>query len=178
VPRAQSPEAIRYNRPVRPSKLWKELSPEVRFAAAEAFWQPDDSPDVQAPQLEATAALAKRLNFRLKSVRGLPAERRARLLAQMPDVPDAVAGRALIALHFASRRPLMGAFLDALGVPHDDGLITAENLSPPDAARLAGAVDAIRSAFPGEDVALYLRTLIAVDEDTWGNLEGLLQARP
>jgi hypothetical protein len=67
---------------------------------------------------------------------------------------------------------MMSAFLDALGIAHDQGLITAETVPPPDAARLAPAVAALRQAFPSVDVDLYLRTLVAMDADTWGQLEG------
>jgi len=44
----------------------------------------------------------------------LPIDRRTKLLAQMSDVSDAVATRALIAYHFTTRRDLMAAFLDLL----------------------------------------------------------------
>ena len=53
----------------------------------------------------------------------------------MADVSDAVASRALIAYHFVAERPLMGAFLDALGITHDQGLINEDEVAPPDAAK-------------------------------------------
>ena len=34
-----------------------------------------------------------------------------------------MAGRALILYHLAEQRPMMGAFLDALGIAHENGLI-------------------------------------------------------
>jgi hypothetical protein len=154
----------------RPSRIWKDLAPDVRLSAATAFWKPDESNDAALQQAEAIMAIAKRLNFRPKSAQALPEERRAKLLAQMSDVSDAVATRALIAYHFETQRPLMSAFLDALGVPHDHGLITAESVPPPAAAALADAAGRVRQAFPGEDVRLYLRTLKALDGETWANL--------
>jgi len=163
---------------VRPSRLWKDLSPETRLAAAEALWRDEDTAEARGAQIEALAGMAKRLNFRMKSVSVMPIERRARLLAQMRDVSDVVAGRALVALHFASRRPLMAAFLDALGLEHDNGLITAETVDPPDRERLLAAIETVSGTYPAEDVALYLRTLVALDEDTWSNLEGLQAAAP
>jgi len=154
----------------RPSRIWKDLAPDVRLAAAAAFWKPDDSNDAALQQAEAIMAIAKRLNFRPKSAQALPEERLAKLLAQMSDVSDAVATRALIAYHFETQRPLMGAFLDALGVAHDNGLITAESLPPPDATAIAEAAGRVRQAFPGDAVTLYLRTLKALDADPWANL--------
>lgn len=155
----------------RPSRIWKELPADVRLAAATAFWKPDDSNDAAIQQAEAVMAIAKRLNFRPKTAQALPEERLAKHLAQMGDVSDAVATRALIAYHFETQRPLMSAFLDALGVGHDNGLITDETLAPPDAARIAAATDAVRQTFPADAVRLYLRTLKALDADTWANLQ-------
>jgi hypothetical protein len=159
----------------RPSRLWKELPGETRVRAAEAFWRDEDSPSIEMQQAEALVAIARRLNFRQKSVQAMSIERRARALAQLPDVSDALATRALVAYHFQNQRPLMTAFLDALGVAHDNGLITGEELPPPTRERLASAVEAVRVSFPKEDVALYLSTLVAVDDETWGQLENLDQ---
>lgn len=144
---------------------------ETRVAAAEAFWRDDESPEIQAQHAEAMVSLARRLNFRAKTLQALPVERLAKHLAQMGDVSDAIATRALIALHFSARRPLMGAFLDALGIGHDNGLITAEDVTAPPADRLLEASETVRASFDPAEVDLYLRTLAALDGDTWGNLD-------
>jgi hypothetical protein len=159
--------------PDRPSRLWKDLPKDKRVRAAEAFWRDEASPEVQVQHMEATLLLAKRLNFRPKSVLSLPIERRARHLAQVNDVSDAVATRALIAYHFADMRPLMAAFLDALGIGHDQGLITDEQVEAPARDRLAAAVEAVKATFPPDDVDLYVKTLGALDSDTWRQLDGL-----
>ena len=157
--------------PLRASRLWKDLPADTRLAAADAFWRDEDAGDQQA---EVIVVLAKRLNFRTKSVQGLAVERKARHLAQLPEVSDAVAGRALVAHHFARERPLMAFFLDALGIPHENGLIISEEVATPDPAALAAAVEKTRGAFPEAAVDLYLRTLLALDGDTWANLDPLL----
>jgi len=146
------------------------LPAEIRLAAADAFWRDDQAME---QQVEAVVMLARRLNFRPKSLQGLPTERRAKMLANVNDVSEAVATRALIAFHFANQRPLMAAFLDALGIAHEDGLIASEEVSAPDAARLATAVSSIRASFPAPEVDLYLQTLMAIDPDTWGGIETL-----
>jgi hypothetical protein len=157
--------------PMRPSHLWKELPPSTRLALADAFWREkdDDSPETTVQHVEAIAAIARRMNFRTKSVQALPIDRKARQLAQMNDVSDAIATRALIAYHFSSQRPLMAAFLNALGVANDNGLITAEDVPVPETEQLKAAIGQL-AEFPPEDVLLYLRTLTAVDEDTWRNV--------
>jgi hypothetical protein len=151
----------------RPSRLWRDMPGDKRVSAALAFWRDTDSPDIAVQHAEAIGLLARRLNFRVRSLQTLPAERRARHLGQMADVSDAIATRALIAYHFETQRPLMAAFLDAAGIEHDNGLITAEQVSPPGADVLAKAATTVRASFPAEDVALYLRTLLALDGDTW-----------
>jgi hypothetical protein len=146
-----------------------------RVAAADAFWREEEGAEQQA---EATVLLARRLNFRVKSVHGLPVERRARHLANVADVSDALAGRALVAYHFAAERPLMTMFLDELGIAHEEGLITAEEVSAPPQARLAAAVEKLRTSFPADAVELYLKTLLALDGDTWTGLNALLPPAP
>jgi hypothetical protein len=159
--------------PDRPTQLWKDMPIAKRTEAAEAFWRDRDSPDIEAQHVEAILSLAKRLNFRVKSIQALPVDRRARHLAQMTDVSDAIATRALIAYHFTLKRPLMSAFLDALGIKHDNGLIAEEEVKPPAREALAKAVATAKQAFDATDVDLYLRTLAALDGTTWSNLEGL-----
>jgi hypothetical protein len=161
---------------MRPSRLWKDLPAETRLALADAFWREEvDDTEATLQHVEATAAIARRLNFRAKSVQALPIERKARQLAQLAEVSDSVATRALIAYHFSTQRPLMAAFLDALGVANDNGLITAEEVSAPETERLRAAVGQL-AEFPPDAVSLYLRTLTAVDEDTWRNLPELIPA--
>ena len=155
----------------RPFEVWKSMPPDQRVLAAEAFWRDRDSPEVDVQQMEAVALLARRLKFRTHSVQSLPVEKRARHLAQVTDVGDTIASRALIAYHFTHQRPLMSAFLDALGIAHDNGLITEDDVSPPDRERLTAAIAAVKSSHPPEDVDLYLRTLAALDGATWANLD-------
>jgi hypothetical protein len=161
---------------IRPSKLWKDLAADKRLAVADAFWRDNSTAGGVDPQkLEAIVAIARRLNFRPKSVQALAVERRARHLAQMSDVSDLLATRALIAYHLTAQRPMMAKFLDAVGLAHEDGVITAEEVPPPEPGRLAAGVQALRAAFPADAVALYLNTLVAIDGETWGGIDAEIQ---
>jgi hypothetical protein len=146
----------------------------TRLQLASAFWADTQSADVEVQHAEATALLARRLNFRVKSVRALPADTRARYLAQTPEITDLIAMRALVAYHLAHERPLMGSFLDALGIAHEQGVITAEQVEAPPAERISKAVEAVRASYPADAVDLYLQTLVAVDGDTWREVAPLL----
>jgi hypothetical protein len=72
---------------------------------------------------------------------------------------------------------MMSAFLDSLGITHENGLIADETVAAPDPARLAAAAKALASAYPVEDVRLYLSTLVSQDPDTWGALADELQQK-
>ena len=77
--------------------------------------------------------------------------------------PDAMKGQA--------RRP---------APDHDVSMKDADSsrpIRPLIASEKAGILKA-RSAFPREDVDLYLRTLAALDGDTWAELDGALAERP
>lgn len=154
---------------VRPSQLWKSMPVERRLVAADAFWQDENGVE---QQIEAIVAIAQKLKFRPRSVQTQPLEKKSRQLAHMSDVSETVATRALIAYHLAAERPMMGAFLDALGIVHEDGLISAEETPPPSAAAVTAACKAIADKFPADRVALYLNTLLTQDPDTWAGLDG------
>jgi len=158
----------------RPSQLWKGLAAERKAQAAEAFWRDENA---AAEQAEVIATIAQRLKFRPKSAMALPIEKKTRYLAAMPAVSDLVAARLLVAFHLEQQRPMMAAFLDALGIGHDNGLIADENVQPPDPDKLRGAAAAIAASYPAEDVALYLITLQWQDPDTWGALADVPEAR-
>jgi len=150
----------------RPARIWKTMSQERRIEAAQAFWADDQSAEQQA---EAILAIAGHLKFRPKSAAALPVDRRARYLAGLPSMPEAVAARLLVAWHLERQRPMMSVFLDALGISHEEGLIKEELKAPP-GDRLASAATDLASKYPPEDVKLYFSALISQDPDTWGAL--------
>jgi hypothetical protein len=151
----------------RPSQLWKQLSPERKTQAAEAFWRDENAAMEQA---EAVATIAQRLKFRPKSAYALPVEKKVKYLIGLPALSEVVAARLLVAYHLEHQRPMMGSFLDALGIAHENGLISDEDMQPPDADRLKNAAAVIAKTYPADDVALYLTTLQWQDPDTWGGL--------
>lgn len=151
----------------RPSQLWKALPPERKLQAAEAFWSDQEGGLEQA---EAVALIAQKIKFRAKSVIAMPADKRARHLASFPNVSELVAARLLVAYHLAHQRPMMGAFLDAVGIAHDQGMIADEELKAPEPGALRKAATTIAGTYPKEDVALYLSTLLWQDPETWGAL--------
>jgi hypothetical protein len=152
-----------------PSRLWKQMTIDQRTRAARAFW---DDPEATDDQLQAALLIAQQKKFRPKTVIGLDVDRKARHLATLGSVPDQIAARALIVYHLAEQRPMMGAFLDALGIAHENGLIQEDSVKP-DAEKIGPAAAQIAQQFPPEDVRIYLNTLVSQDPETWGELEKL-----
>jgi hypothetical protein len=142
------------------------MTSEQRIAASKAFWLEDEAVN---EQMQAAMLIAQQKKFRPKTVVSLDHDRKARHLASIVNLPDAVAGRVLISYHLADQRAMMGAFLDALGIVHEEGLINEENVTP-DPAKIGPAAKAIAAQFPAEDVSLYLNTLLCQDPETWKGL--------
>ena len=160
--------------PMRPSQLWKQLPPDRKSIAADTFWRDENAFGEQA---EALAVIAQRIKSRLKSVVAMPVDKKVRQVVSLPAVSDALAARLLVSYHLAQQRPMMGSFLDALGIVHEDGLIADENLAAPAPDRLSAAVRSVAAAYPAADVSLYFSTLAWQDPDTWGGLSDLPETR-
>jgi hypothetical protein len=151
----------------RPSKLWRRMPLERRIDAAGLFWEDEHSAD---QQMEAVASIASHMKFRPRSILGLAPDKRAKYLAQLPTITDAIAARALVNYHLERQRPMMGAFLDLLGIPHENGLITDENVARPPADKVRSAASELFTTFPPDEVSLYLATLVSQDPETWEEL--------
>jgi hypothetical protein len=153
------------------TRLWKKLPREERLAAATAFWN-ETSTEAAIAALQAIMKVRK---LRPQVARSLPLEERIQALASLLDPGETVAASLLVALHLAERRPMLGAFLDALGLPHEDGVLKqeAEEQAPPSEPSLQAAAAKLRGAFPEGQVAAYLNTLWLQDPERWGGLAGL-----
>jgi hypothetical protein len=148
------------------ARLWKNMTPAQRIAAADAFWADEEATD---DQVQAVMLIAQQKKFRPKSVIALDVGRKSRHLASIVNLPETLAARVLIAYHLSAQRPMMVAFLDALGIAHDNGVIQEDDVVP-DAGKLAPAAAGLAEQFPPEDVSLYLNTLLCQDPGTWGAL--------
>jgi hypothetical protein len=156
----------------RPTRIWKKMTPERRLKAAEIFWADDQSAE---QQVEAVAALANHMKFRTKSVIGLPLDRKSKYLATLPTITDTIAARALVSYHLETQRPMMAEFLDALGIAHEEGLISDETVPKIEPEKAREAVATLAAKYSVEDVSLYLSTLVSQDPETWDVLTDLPQ---
>src|SRR6184192_4619280 len=108
--------------------IWKEMGEARRRQAAEAFY---DDANLREFHRAAELFIARNKNFRPAFVKKLPQEKRASYLATLPIPPDLV-GQLIVSYHFAYQRPLMSAFLNAVGIANDNGVISdsAEVVTP------------------------------------------------
>jgi len=150
------------------TRLWKHLPPEDRLAAATAFFR--EPP----PELAGTAlgVLARARHMRPQAARALAPDAQARILASVIDPGEPLAQGLLVSLHLGQRRPLLGAFLDALSLPHEDGVLKEEaDAAPPVTEEKAKAAVAALASFPRAEVEAYLNTLWLQDSERWAALE-------
>jgi len=156
-----------HDAPMTAAHIWREMTAEQRLAAAAALWADSDSTH---QQVEAVQAISSQLHFRPQSVLKLPLEKRVRHLAALRVVSESLASRALVVYHLTAKRPMLEAFLGALGIAHEDGLIAEGAKDAPEPAALREAATALLAAFPPADVRVYFLTLAAQDPATWGPL--------
>jgi len=154
---------------MRPAKLWRNLPSDIKVAAAAAFWSDEQAALEQA---EAVALISRQIKFRPKSVITLPINKRAKHLAGAVQVSDLLAARLLVSYHLQHQRPMMGRFLDVLGIAHEDGLISEESPAAPTTEKLEEAATTLAVEFPKPDVARYFWTLLWQDPETWSGLQG------
>lgn len=151
--------------------LWRSLPEDRRQLAGEAFYHDDSMREFHRA---ADSFIARTRNFRPQFVRRLPVSKRANYLAHLPIPPD-FAAQLLASYHFSSQRPLMTAFLNALEIPNDNGLISdGAEVSKPSPEKLKAAVEAMRSQFSEDDVQLYLQTLYLQNPHTWAGVQEFL----
>ena len=108
-------------------KLWKALSPEERVAAITAALADDENRWVKTTT---RAAVASAIKFRPQTVATWPRQKLVTEAARVPIDDVQLLSAFLVDLHLGTRRPMMAAFLDAVGVKHDGGRIDTEASGP------------------------------------------------
>jgi hypothetical protein len=156
-----------------PFGVWDLMTEDEQRAAAAALWK---NADVETRAI-LDLALAKELKFRPQSVRRLPTERVVgRLLRMTDELPENMMFQFLFHLHMTERRPLLAEYLDAVGLPHDEGVLNLpENAEPPNAATVDSAARDLISAH-GHEAVVYLATLKVADGEFWEGLDSVLSS--
>lgn len=147
-------------------RILKELvDSDRRRAILAEFWKHGEN----HARLLAQMHLAKALHFRDDTIRKMPPEKKADLLASRIGVAefDQFLEMALMAYHTHHQNKMMGAFLDQWNVPHNDGSIEADEYPVPSADQVRGAVKALEGEYDKRDVTVYLATAGLLMADEW-----------
>lgn len=126
-----------------------------RRAILSTFWKTAEGP----AKTLTTAQLAKALHFREETIRKMPLEKKADLLAGRAGAREFEQAfeTALIAYHTNAQAPMLSAFLDAWQIPHVDGSIEVDDYKAPSEAEVRTAVGSLTD-YDKRDVAIYLAT--------------------
>ncbi|MGD0259718.1 MAG: hypothetical protein ABSD29_07810 [Verrucomicrobiota bacterium] len=105
-------------------------------------------------------------------------QRHATMLATLTrPALDLVAGNLLRAWLLKKHKQMLADFLDALGIPHQEGVV--EELPPTmDDAKVRAAVDALLGKYPPEVVAVYLHAFSEMNTVGWPHLKAMLESDP
>ena len=134
-----------------------------RRAILITFWKHADTQHKIMVQMQ----LAKSLHFREETIRKMPPEKKADLLASRIGIPelDQYLEMALMQYHTTQKNEMMGAFLDRWKVPHENGSIESDDYTPPTADQVREAVREL--PYDPIDVKIYLATAGLLMADAW-----------
>lgn len=138
---------------------------DLRRDVLTSFWK---HADAQGKAL-ANALLAKAMKFREESMRKLPREKKAEMLAARLGNPDfdQFYDVALMQYHTADMAPMLGAFLDKWGIPHENGSIEAEEYATPTIEQVREAAKELSPEYGAPNVRLYLATAGLLMGEDW-----------
>jgi hypothetical protein len=154
-------------------RLWRALAPSDREVSLRSLADDEGS----RPQLIRLAMSLPRFRaFRPKAVARLTDTELVSAIASSTQLPPDLVQTALIAMHLPARAPMLGAFLEALGIPHEGGLITDGTTVelPKEPDRMTAAIARLAGEFPRREVTIYLLSLVAMDPITWKPLAAVL----
>ncbi|NOT31951.1 MAG: hypothetical protein HOP15_16010 [Planctomycetes bacterium] len=102
--------------------------------------------------------VAKLLKFRPQAIKKVPLAKRAKLAKNwIEQKHNAELCYELFGTYLVrTKKELVTGFLDATGVPHEDGMIEDIGRAQPDPAKIPAAVKELEDKFGADDVTLYL----------------------
>ena len=128
----------------------------------------------------AVEVMAPRMGIRVPTLLEMPKAQRHATWIQILARPEmeVLSFNILSAWLIDSQRPMLCAWLDALGIEHGDNGC-ADNFPPqPDAALIKKGVDLLLAQFDPQIVGVYLRTFNQIDETQWPALDEILRNEP
>lgn len=133
-----------------------------------------DTPEMYREVLANAAAAFK---MRPQALRSQPATRQAATIRRWFTQVNAEepGGYFLIQWLTTRQKPMLGQFLDDLGLPHEEGTVKDAIGPEPERAQLSAAVEHLREGYPAEHVRVYLQAFAAITADEWAGLPELIE---
>lgn len=158
-------------------RLWKALTPDEKTQAITACLNDDENGWVKSTTRTAVAAA---LRFRPQTVATWPRPKLVSEAVRLPIDDAQLLSAYIVDLHLGHRRPMMGAFLDALGIANEAGRIDSETTEVPEqeAGTVHAAANALVAKYPRDEVVTYFLTLLLQDASVWAPLIKWLEALP
>jgi hypothetical protein len=128
----------------------------------------------------AVEVMAPRMGVRVPTLLEMPKAQRHATWIQILGRPEmeVLSFNLLSTWLIETQRPMLCAWLDALGIEHGENGC-ADNFPPqPDAAVLRKGVDILLEKFDPVTVGVYLRTFNQIDETQWPALDEILRDDP
>ena len=158
-------------------RLWQALSGEERREAARAYLS---STDADRERLNRVVARAQ--NFRPQTVRKWPEDKICSAMRFVPLRDSDLASELLRSHHVPGQAAMVAGFLDALGVPHQEGAVDSLEIIDADAKTVGRAIRGLVQEYGPRPVAVYLLALhlfgAPIGEAGRSSLLELLEAPP
>ena len=157
---------------MRPHQIFAAMPPEQCEALLGKI--AELSPETFA---QTVAAAAVALKFRPQYLMKQPMPKRASSVRRaLSRVASTQLAEEVLAIYFLKcRLELLAEWLDLVGLDHEDGILTDEEVVCPEAAELEKKVAEFRSASDEPDRELLLRTFASQSAIDWPALEALLE---
>jgi hypothetical protein len=156
--------------------LWRALTPAEREEGLQSLVEDKES---RPHLLQFVSSLPRFRAFRPQAIKKLTDKELVSAIAASTQLSQDMIRSALISFHLPARAAMLAAFMDALKIPHEDGLIReGVTVTLPGSGGLEAAIAKLMKEYPPRDVTIYLLSLLAMDPETWGALAGVLSPVP
>lgn len=159
---------------ITPLALWQALSRDDRVKAILVSLNGDDGQGMR--EYFAGVLVERRGGFRASTIRKWSKEEVAASIAKERLTRPGMVRGLLVDLHFPARAHIQAAFLDDLGVPHENG--QSGDALKEGAVReeaIPGAADRLIAKFPDDQGLFYLLTIWCMEPRIWRGLDGWLR---
>ena len=161
-----TPEFFTHSKP-----LWQALTAAQREQCIAGFYS-SAKDETESERAGLDAMLMQFLKLRPATAENMPIAKKAQHLSRFTNMEPILVLPILGEYHLRCQGALMGAFLDGLGIKHENGHVEDFPKDAPAPEKLKEAATAMKGKFSADDALLYFRTLYVSDSTYWAGLPG------